>query len=68
METDKQINQFPTNKYIFWYNDLIEIPKLENEPTEVVDEWDNPGICKQVEKQNPCMIRSKFSGSSYTGQ
>ena len=58
-----------TNKSIFWYNDLIEIPKLENGPTEVVDEWDTPGICKQVEKQNPCVIRSKFSGSgkSYTG-
>ena len=67
--TNKSI-KFPTNKYIFRYNDLIEVPKLENEPIEVVDEWDPPGICKQIEKQNPCMIRAKFAGSgkSYIGQ
>ena len=60
---------FQTNKYIFRYNDLIEIQKLDNEPIQVVDEWDTPGICKQIGKQNPCMIRAKFAGSgkSYIG-
>ena len=50
METDKQIISFPTNKYIFRDNDLIEIPKLENAPIEVVDEWDTPGVCKDQSK------------------
>ena len=67
--TNTSIN-FQSHKYIFRYNDLIELRKLENEPIEVVDEWDTPGICKQIEIQNPCMIRAKFAGSgkSYIGQ
>ena len=67
--TSKSIN-FPSNKYIFRYNDLIEIPKIENEEIDVVDEWDTPGICNQIIQQNPCVIREKFAGSgkSYIGQ
>ena len=66
METDKQVNAFfqPISTYLdYRYNDLIEIPKLENVPIEVVDEWDTPGICTQIEKQNPCMIKATFAGS-----
>ena len=67
--TNKSIN-FPTNKYKFIHNSLIEIPKIENETIDVVDEWDTKAICKQVEDLNPCMIRAKFAGSgkSYIGQ
>ena len=67
--TNKSIN-FPTNKYKFVHNSLIEIPKIENETIDVVDEWDTKAICKQVEELNPCMIRAKFAGSgkSYIGQ
>ena len=60
--TNKSIN-FPTNKYKFIQNSLIEIPKIENETIDVVDEWDTKAICKQVEDLNPCMIRAKFAGS-----
>ena len=61
---------FPTNKYIFRYNDLLELPNVEKKRIEVVDEWDTPAICKQIEKQKSCMIRAKFAGSgkSYIGQ
>ena len=45
--TNKPIN-FPTN--IFRYNDLVAIPRIENEPIEVVDEWDTPAICKRIEE------------------
>ena len=43
---------------------------MENEENYVVDEWDTKAICKQIEEQNPCMIRAKFAGSgkSYVGQ
>ena len=67
--TNKSIN-FPTNKYKFIHNSLIEIQKIENETIDVVDEWDTKATCKQVEELNPCMIRAKFAGSgkSYIGQ
>ena len=67
--TNKSIN-FPTCPYKFKHNDLIEIPVYENEPIDVVDEFDTKTICNQIIQQNPCMIRAKFAGSgkSYIGQ
>ena len=67
--TNKSIN-FPTCQYKFKHNNLIEIPVYENEPIDVVDEFDTRTICNQIIQQNPCMIRAKFAGSgkSYIGQ
>ena len=67
--TNKSVN-FPTCQYKFKHNDLIEIPVYENEPIDVVDEFDTRTICNQIIQENPCMIRAKFAGSgkSYIGQ
>ena len=46
--TKKSIN-YLSDKYIFRYNDLIEIPKIENakqQKIDMVDEWDPKAICK----------------------
>ena len=61
---------FPTEKYKFRYNKLIQIPIQENEALDVVDEWDTEAVCKQIIPNSPCMIRAKFAGSgkSYIGQ
>ena len=61
---------YPTEKYKFKYNKLIPIPIQENEPLDVVDEWDTEAVCKQIIPNSPCMIRAKFAGSgkSYIGQ
>ena len=61
---------YPTEKYKFKYNKLIQIPIQENEPLDVVDEWDTEAVCKQIIPNSPCMIRAKFAGSgkSYIGQ
>ena len=61
---------YPTEKYKFKYNKLIQIPLQENEALDVVDEWDTETICKQIIPNSPCMIRAKFAGSgkSYIGQ
>ena len=61
---------FPTEKYKFKYNKLIQIPFQENEALDVVDEWDTEAVCKQIIPNSPCMIRAKFAGSgkSYIGQ
>ena len=50
--TNKNVN-FPSDKYKFKYNTLIEIPKIENEEIDVVDEWDTPAICNQIMQQKP---------------
>ena len=67
--TNKSIN-FPTCQYKFRHSNLIEIPVYENEPIDVVDEFDTKTICNQIIQQNPCMIRAKIAGSgkSYIGQ
>ena len=67
--TNKSIN-FPTCQYKFKHNNLIEIPVYENEPIDVIDEFDTETICNQIIQRNPCMIRAKFAGSgkSYIGQ
>ena len=67
--TNKSIN-FPTCQYKFKHSNLIEIPVYENEPIDVVDEFDTKTICNQIIQQNPCMIRAKIAGSgkSYIGQ
>ena len=67
--TNKSVN-FPTCQYKFKHNDLIEIPVYENEPIDVVDEFDTETICNQIIQQNPVIIRAKFAGSgkSYIGQ
>ena len=54
---------FPPKKYKFSYNKLIPIPTQENEPLDVVNEWETEDICKQIIESNPCMIRAKFAGS-----
>ena len=61
---------YPTEKYKFKYNKLIQIPLQENEALDVVDEWDTEAVCKQIIPNSPCMIRAKFAGSgkSYIGQ
>ena len=61
---------YPTEKYKFKYNKLIQIPIQENEALDVVDEWDTEAVCKQIIPNSPCMIRAKFAGSgkSYIGQ
>ena len=61
---------YPTEKYKFKYNKLIQIPLQENEALNVVDEWDTEVLCKQLIQSSPCMIRAKFAGSgkSYIGQ
>ena len=61
---------YPTEKFKFKYNKLIQIPIQENEALDVVDEWDTEAVCKQIIPNSPCMIRAKFAGSgkSYIGQ
>ena len=61
---------YPTEKYKFKYNKLIQIPLQENEALDVIDEWDTEAVCKQIIPHSPCMIRAKFAGSgkSYIGQ
>ena len=61
---------YPTEKYKFKYNKLIQIPVQENEALDVIDEWDTEAVCKQIIPNSPCMIRAKFAGSgkSYIGQ
>ena len=61
---------YPTEKYKFKYNKLIQIPLPENEALDVIDEWDTEAVCKQIIPNSPCMIRAKFAGSgkSYIGQ
>ena len=61
---------YPTEKYKFKYNKLIQIPLQENEALDVIDEWDTEAVCKQIIPNSPCMIRAKFAGSgkSYIGQ
>ena len=61
---------FPTEKYKFRYNKLIQIPIQENEALDVVDEWDTEAICKQIIPCSPCMIRARFpgAGKSFIGQ
>ena len=61
---------YPTEKYKFRYNKLIQIPIQENEALDVIDEWDTEAVCKQIIPNSPCMIRAKFAGSgkSYIGQ
>ena len=61
---------YPTEKYKFEYNKLIQKPLQENEALDVVDEWDTEAVCKQIIPNSPCMIRAKFAGSgkSYIGQ
>ena len=39
---------YPTEKYKFKYNKLIQIPLQENEALDVVDEWDTEAVCKQI--------------------
>ena len=61
---------FPTEKYKFKYNKLIQIPLQENEALDVVDEWDAEAVCKQLIQSSPCIIRAKYpgSGKSFLGQ
>ena len=54
---------YPTEKYKFKYNKLIQIPLQENEALDVVDEWDTETICKQIIPNSPCVIRAKYPGS-----
>ena len=54
---------YPTEKYKFKYNQLIQIPLQENEALDVVDEWDTETICKQIIPNSPCVIRAKYPGS-----
>ena len=63
--TNKSVN-FPTCQYKFKHNDLIEIPVYENEPIDVVDEFDTRTICNQIIQQNPVIIRARFAGSGKT--
>ena len=61
---------YPTEKYKFKYNKLIQIPLQENEALDVVDEWDAEAVCKQLIQSSPCIIRAKYpgSGKSFLGQ
>ena len=61
---------YPTEKYKFKYNKLIQIPLQENEALDVVDEWDAEVLCKQLIESSPCIIRAKYpgSGKSFLGQ
>ena len=61
---------YPTEKYKFKYNKLIQIPLQENEALDVVDEWDTEVLCKQLIQSSPCIIRAKYpgSGKSFLGQ
>ena len=54
---------YPTEKYKFKYNQLIQIPLQENASLDVVDEWDTETICKQIIPNSPCVIRAKYPGS-----
>ena len=54
---------YPTEKYKFRYNKLIQIPLQENEALDVVDEWDTEAVCKQIIPNSPCMIRGKLPGT-----
>ena len=54
---------YPTEKYKFKYNKLIQIQNQENEALDVVDEWDTETICKQIIPNSPCMIRGKLPGT-----
>ena len=54
---------YPTEKFKFKYNQLIQIPLQENEALDVVDEWDTETICKQIIPNSPCVIRAKYPGS-----
>ena len=61
---------YPTEKYKFKYNKLIQIPLHENEALDVVDEWDTEVLCKQLIESSPCIIRARYpgSGKSFLGQ
>ena len=61
---------YPTEKYKFKYNKLIQIPLQENEALDVIDEWDTEVLCKQLIQSSPCIIRAKYpgSGKSFLGQ
>ena len=61
---------YPTEKYKFKYNKLIQTPLQENEALDVVDEWDTEAVCKQIIPNSPCIIRAKYpgSGKSFLGQ
>ena len=61
---------YPTEKYKFKYNKLIQIQNQENEALDVVDEWDTEVLCKQLIQSSPCIIRAKYpgSGKSFLGQ
>ena len=54
---------YPTEKYTFRYNKFIQIQNQENEPLDVVNEWDTETICKQIIPNSPCVIRAKYPGS-----
>ena len=54
---------YPTEKYKFKYNKLIQIPLQENEALDVIDEWDTEAVCKQIIPNSPCMIRGKLPGT-----
>ena len=62
---NKSIN-FPTCQYKFNRNNLIEIPVYENEPIDVIDEFDTATICNQIAQQNPVIFRARFAGSGKT--
>ena len=61
---------YPTEKYKFKYNKLIQIPIQGNEALDVVDEWDADAVYKQLIESSPCIIRAKYpgSGKSFLGQ
>ena len=53
----------PTQKWKQSKNEIPDIPKYGSERIDVVNEWDTESIAKQIEVQNPFVIRAKFAGS-----
>ena len=67
---EKHTITLPTQPYKYKFNELPEIPKINNINISIEDEWNTESICKKVIKQNPVIIRGKFpgTGKSYIGQ
>ena len=69
-KVSKSSIHFPTDKYKFKYNKLIQIPVYTNEEIIPKNEWDTPAICDELKEKNPCMIKADLpgSGKSFIGK
>ena len=62
VEKSKRV-RLPTDDYKLKYNELIDVPHLNNERLNIEDEWDTETISKQIVESNPVMIKAEYGGS-----